>query len=79
MHLHKLRDQMGDATRAPEDLLQLISRKIFDSRSDIASSIDDMDEELDVGWSSTTRTLSSHDLSVCSDRLPKIRTRSLRS
>lgn len=79
VHLHKLRDQMGDATRAPEDLLQLISRKIFDSRSDIASSIDDMDEELDVGWSSTTRTLSSHDLSVCSDRLPKIRTRSLRS
>ena len=76
VHLSKLHDQMGDATKAPEDLLQLMSRKIFDSRSDLASSIRDVEEEHDAGLCST---LSSHDLSDCSDRLPKIRTRSVRS
>jgi hypothetical protein len=76
VHLSKLHDQMGDASKAPEDLLQLMSRKIFDSRSDLASSIGDVEEEHDAGWDST---LSSHDLSDCSDRLPKIRTRSVRS
>ena len=77
VHLSKLQDQMGDATRAPEDLLQLMSRKIFDSRSDMASSVEDMNEERDEGWNLTP--LSSHDLSDCSDRLPKIRTRSVPS
>ena len=77
VHLHKLQDQMGDASRAPEDLLQLMSRKIFDSRSDIASSVEDMDEQREGGCSPTLQTLSSHDLSDCSDRLPKIRTRSV--
>ena len=85
MHLSKLQEQMGDASRAPEDLLQLMSRKLFDSRSDLASmssaNHDDDDNENENEndreglLSDGTSTLSSHDLSDCSDRLPKIRTR----
>jgi len=85
VHLSKLQEQMGDASRAPEDLLQLMSRKLFDSRSDLASmssaNHDDDDNENENEndreglLSDGTSTLSSHDLSDCSDRLPKIRTR----
>ena len=90
VHLSKLQEQMGDASRAPEDLLQLMSRKLFDSRSDLASMSsanhdddDDNDNENENEnengregvLSDGTSTLSSHDLSDCSDRLPKIRTR----
>ena len=74
VHLCKLQEQMGDASRAPEDLLQLMSRKIFESRSDISSSNSDMDGAQDIALLSSSQTQSSHDLSECSDRLPRIRT-----
>lgn len=85
VHLSKLQEQMGDSNHAPEDLLQLMSRRIFMSQSDLASvsSMNDKHDHegmnaqdaLQGALSEGPSTMSSHDLSDCSDRLPKIRTR----
>ena len=75
VHLSKLQEQMGDSSNPPENLLELMARKMFSSHACLSQlSMDDMEEEKSASLSGVTR---SHDLSICSDKLPKIKTRVL--
>ena len=75
VHLKKLKDQMGDSSAPPKDLLSLMARKMFVSQAttgdegETVSQIDDRLNACSLGGSNT-----SHDLEECSSRLPKIRT-----
>lgn len=73
VHLSKLQEQMGDSENPPEDLLELMARKMYSSHACVSQiTLDEMEEG--IGGSSSGTSMS-HDLSTCSERLPKIKTR----
>lgn len=70
VHLSKLQEQMGDSESPPEDLLELMARKIYSSHACISQM------NLGEGISESLSGISmNHDLSTCSERLPKIKTK----
>lgn len=73
VHLSKLHEQMGDSTKPPEDLMELMARKMFTTHASYVdlTPVEDKQEECDESLGSTT----SHDLSECSSKLPKIKTK----
>lgn len=73
VHLRRLQEQMGDSTHPPEDLLELMARKMFSSHACLTDiDLDELEEDESEVLSDMTK---SHDLSECSDKLPKIKTR----
>lgn len=75
VHLSKLQEQMGDSSNPPENLLELMARKMFSSHASLSQiTMAEMEEQTSGSLSGVTR---SHDLSICSDKLPKIKTRVL--
>eukprot|EP00204_Picochlorum_oklahomense_P001978 CAMPEP_0118807686 /NCGR_PEP_ID=MMETSP1161-20130426/35602_1 /TAXON_ID=249345 /ORGANISM="Picochlorum oklahomensis, Strain CCMP2329" /LENGTH=354 /DNA_ID=CAMNT_0006737067 /DNA_START=342 /DNA_END=1406 /DNA_ORIENTATION=+ len=70
VHLSKLQEQMGDSSKPPEDLLELMARKVFTSHASLVDV-----EESAVEIEDSVATSNSHDLSECSAKLPKIKTR----
>lgn len=73
VHLSKLQEQMGDFSNPPGNLLELMARKMFSSHASLSHiDLDETEEEQSETISSMTK---SHDLSECSDKLPKIKTK----
>lgn len=74
VHLSKLHEQMGDSTKPPEDLMELMARKMFTTHAsyvDLTPEKEREEKEHDEYLGSST----SHDLSDCSSKLPKIKTK----